>query len=68
MARGTKESKKDPENNPDRRPEKAKPPLNGSPSGDSVPGNKRGPRGALLHGDDPTLAKRVEEELSNFGR
>lgn len=29
---------------------------------------KRKPRGALLRGDDPTLAKRVEEELYSFGR
>ncbi len=29
---------------------------------------KRKPRGALFHGDDPTLAKRAEEELRTFGR
>lgn len=29
---------------------------------------KRKPRGALFHGDDPTLAKRAEEELHTFGR
>jgi hypothetical protein len=29
---------------------------------------KRKPRGPLFHGDDPTLAKRVEEELHNLGR
>lgn len=29
---------------------------------------KRRPRGSLFHGDDPTLAKRVEEELHTFGR
>ncbi|MGH3087403.1 MAG: hypothetical protein ACRDSJ_08810 [Rubrobacteraceae bacterium] len=29
---------------------------------------KRKPRGGILHGDDPTLAKRVEEELYGFGR
>lgn len=30
--------------------------------------NKRKPRGALFHGDDSTLARRVEEELHGFGR
>lgn len=29
---------------------------------------RRKPRGALLHGNDPTLAKRAEEELRTFGR
>ncbi len=29
---------------------------------------KRKPRGGILHGDDPTLAKRLEEELYDFGR
>lgn len=28
----------------------------------------RKPRGGLFHGADPTLAKRVEEELHNLGR
>lgn len=38
-----------------------------SPSGSA--GKKREPREALLHGDDPTLAKRAEEELrTSFGR
>lgn len=31
-------------------------------------GKKRKPRGALFHGNDPTLAKRAEEELHSFGR
>lgn len=30
--------------------------------------DKRKPRGALFHGDDPTLAKRAEEELHTLGR
>lgn len=38
-----------------------------SPSSGSA-GKKRKPRGALFHGDDPTLAKRAEEELHSFGR
>lgn len=29
---------------------------------------RRKPRGVILHGDDPTLAKRLEEELYAFGR
>lgn len=29
---------------------------------------RRKPRGGLLHGDDPTLAKRVEEELYSLDR
>lgn len=28
----------------------------------------RKPRSGILHGEDPTLAKRVEEELHTFGR
>ncbi len=36
------------------------------PSGSA--GKKREPRGALFHGEDPTLAKRAEEELYRFGR
>lgn len=36
------------------------------PSGSA--GKKREPRGALFHGEDPTLAKRAEEELHSFGR
>ena len=37
------------------------------PSGSA--GKKREPHGAPLHGDDPTLAKRAEEELrTSFGR
>ncbi|MBA2440788.1 MAG: hypothetical protein H0V53_00050 [Rubrobacter sp.] len=39
----------------------------GSPTSSSA-GKKRKPRGALFHGDDPTLAKRTEEELHTFGR
>lgn len=38
-----------------------------SPSG-SAGKKRRKPRGALFHGDDPTLAKRAEEELRTFGR
>ena len=38
-----------------------------SPSG-SAAKKRRKPRGALFRGDDPTLAKRAEEELRTFGR
>lgn len=38
-----------------------------SSSGESF-SKKRKPRGALFHGEDPTLAKRAEEELYTFGR
>lgn len=37
-----------------------------SPSGPAR--EKRKPRGAIFHGDDPTLAKLAEEELYTFGR
>lgn len=37
-----------------------------SPSGPAR--EKRKPRGAIFHGDDPTLAKRAEEELHTLGR
>lgn len=43
--------------------------LRQATSRSSVPVDKKHkPRGALFHGDDPTLAKRVEEELNTFGR
>ena len=58
------------EQNERREPQqKASSPSNstGSSAGKNVR-KKRKPRGALFHGNDPTLSKRVEEELYNFGR
>lgn len=38
------------------------------PPPSSSAGKKRKPRGVLFQGDDPTLAKRAEEDLHGFGR